>query len=160
MFKSTKTVISTALDRAGLAVASAEHAYSHFGESFTRRAEWANWIEGFFEGLAMGIKAVRSREPAFDPAYKASVSFTTQGESLLVEVNLPDADGLVTPVVSTLNYAETMAAASGLKILRGTGVFALADGQAAAFIRCAEELRASRKFVAPNTLGTTRPATH
>ncbi|WP_323601133.1 hypothetical protein [Pseudomonas putida] len=160
MFKATRTVFTTALHRAGLAVASAEHAHSHFGEEFTRVAVCQYWLEGFFEGLAIGLKAARERQPAFNPDYKASVSFKAQAGSLLVEVNLADASGFVKPVISTLSYAEAMAAASGLKTLRGTGIFALADDQAAEFIRCADELRRFRNFSTPKPQGSTRPATH
>jgi len=159
MFKGTRTVITTAFQRAGLAVASAEHAHSHFGEEFTRVTVCHYWIEGFFEGLAMGLKAARERQPAFNPEYKASVSFKAQAGNLLVEVNLTDASGVTKPVISTLSYAEAMTAASGLKTLRGTGIFALADDQAAEFIRCADELRRFRQFTSPKTQGSTRPAT-
>ncbi|MFK3607841.1 hypothetical protein PVE_R2G0411 [Pseudomonas veronii 1YdBTEX2] len=159
MLKSIKTVFTTALDRAGLAVASAEHAYSHFGDEFTRWTVCKHWVEGFFEGLAMGMKEVRSRQPSFNPDYQPSARFKVVGNTLLVEVDLASADGTVKQVLSTLSYCEAMAAASGLKTLRGTGVFALNDEQAAAFIRYTEELRAARIYDSPKPQSTTRPAT-
>ncbi|MBF6043346.1 hypothetical protein K5E40_07625 [Pseudomonas baetica] len=159
MLKSVKRVLARALDRAGLAVASAEHAYSHFGDDFTRWTVCTHWAEGFFEGLAMGMKEVRSHQPSFNPDYQPSVRFKVAGNNLLVEVDLSTADGTVKPVLSTLSYGEAMAAASGLKTLRGTGVFALNDEQAAAFIRATEELKAARIYEPPRSQSTTRPAT-
>lgn len=159
MFKRIRTVWGIALDRAGLSVASAEHAYSHYGEQFTQWVVVQNWMEGFFEGLAMGLKKLRAGEPVFDPAYEPDVAFKVEGGLLIVETKMPDAAGNVTPVVSTLSYAEAMAAASGLRTLRGTGVFALTDDQAADFIRCADGMLATRLGTYPKRLGDTRPAT-
>lgn len=159
MLMSVKTVLARGLDRAGLAVASAEHAYSHFGDEFTRWTVCTHWAEGFFEGLAMGMKEVRSRQPSFNPDYQPSARFKVAGNTLLVEVDLSSADGTVKQVVSTLSYSEAMAAASGLKTLRGTGVFALTDEQAAAFIRSTDELKAARTYESPRPQSATRPAT-
>lgn len=159
MLESVRTVLARALDRAGLAVASAEHAYSHFGDEFTRWTVCLHWVEGFFEGLAMGMKELRSRQPSFNPDYQPSARFKVAGNTLLVEVDLASADGTVNQVLSTLNYSEAMAAASGLKTLRGTGVFSLNDEQSAAFIRSTEELKAARFYESPRPHSTTRPAT-
>lgn len=159
MIRNIWAIFKTAVDRAGLSVASAEHAYCHFGESLTRSAVLQHWAEGFFEGLAQGMKVSREGNPAFDPNYKPSVTFKVVGESLLVEALLECASGEQTPVVSTLSYAEAMSAASGLTTLRNTGVFALTDDQAAELIRCAGEMRTNHVYPSIKFPSGSRPAT-
>ncbi|MCK1789007.1 hypothetical protein [Pseudomonas violetae] len=68
-------------------------------------------------------------------------------------------NGDFTPVTSTLSYGEAMSLASGLNILRGTGLIALKLAQVEEVIRCADQLKAAR-HTAQNCTNTSRAATN
>lgn len=159
MLGNIKTVLAVAFDRALVATASAEHAYGHFGQTFGTKEKCSHLLEGFCEGLALGLKQIRAHKAACDSSYVPHGSFKAEGGSLIIEVNMPTTNGDFTPVTSTLSYGEAMSLASGLNILRGTGLIALKLAQVEEVIRCADQLKAAR-HTAQNCTNTSRAATN
>lgn len=159
MLGKIKTVLAVAFDRALVATASAEHAYGHFGQTFGTKEKCSHLLEGFCEGLAQGLKQIRAHKAACDSSYVPHGSFKAEGGSLIIEVNMPTTNGDFTPVTSTLSYGEAMSLASGLNILRGTGLIALKLAQVEEVIRCADQLKAAR-HTAQNCTNTSRAATN